>query len=250
MKDWIVTPERQVLSSMRYGAAYKPHKIEPVEFLVYHYTAVNTQMALDCLTKRGEISCAECGGDGKLDNRRVCRMCRGEGRFENSARSAHFVVDPEGLVYQLAPLSERTWHAGGKTSKWRGKQNVNGRSIGIEIVNYGPLDERRTKLYDWVGHTKKGSVDIDEPYAAKDEDSDWWECYPEHQMLAVEDLTRELIREFPVLTDGRDRLTGHEHVDPTRKRDPGPLFPWHRIYDVQNETGSDGGPAGGMPLTA
>ncbi len=244
MKDWIVTSDRQVLSSMRYGSGYKSHKIEPVEFVVYHYTAVNTQTALDCLTKRGEIHCSECGGDGKLDNGRVCRMCRGDGEFMNVSRSAHLVIDPEGLVYQLAPLSERTWHAGGKSSKWRGRGNVNGRSIGIEIVNYGPLDERRGKLYDWVGHMQPFQV------AAKDIEGDFWEFYPEPQILAVEDITRELIKQFPVLAEGRDRLTGHKHVDPTRKRDPGPLFPWNRIYGVQDETEPGEGPAGGMPLPA
>ncbi|MGZ3259297.1 MAG: N-acetylmuramoyl-L-alanine amidase, partial [Croceibacterium sp.] len=49
--------------------------------------------------------------------------------------SAHYVITEEGEVIRLVDESMRAWHAG--MSYWRGKSNVNGASIGIELVNPG-----------------------------------------------------------------------------------------------------------------
>ena len=51
--------------------------------------------------------------------------------------SAHYVVHEDGRVVQLVPESQRAWHAG--QSSWKGETDINSRSIGIEIVNGGPL---------------------------------------------------------------------------------------------------------------
>ena len=49
--------------------------------------------------------------------------------------SSHYVVDEDGAVLRLVPEERRAWHAG--VSYWRGQTALNGRSIGIEIVNPG-----------------------------------------------------------------------------------------------------------------
>ena len=56
--------------------------------------------------------------------------------------SAHFVVGRGGELTQLAPTNVATWHAG--QSNWRGMSNVNGFSIGIEIVNPGIMQRTPT----------------------------------------------------------------------------------------------------------
>lgn len=53
--------------------------------------------------------------------------------------SAHVVVGRGGDVRQIVPFDKRAWHAG--QSVWRGKSNVNGFSIGIEIDNWGRLSK-------------------------------------------------------------------------------------------------------------
>src|ERR1700733_2093567 len=49
--------------------------------------------------------------------------------------SAHYVIDEDGTVWRLVPEERRAWHAG--DSFWRGISDVNGASIGIELVNPG-----------------------------------------------------------------------------------------------------------------
>ena len=45
--------------------------------------------------------------------------------------SAHFLVRRDGEVVQFVPCDQRAWHAG--VSRWRGRENCNDWSIGIEI---------------------------------------------------------------------------------------------------------------------
>ncbi len=49
--------------------------------------------------------------------------------------SAHYVVEEDGRIFRLAPEERRCWHAG--ISHWRGEDQLNHASIGIEIVNPG-----------------------------------------------------------------------------------------------------------------
>jgi N-acetylmuramoyl-L-alanine amidase len=49
--------------------------------------------------------------------------------------SCHYLVSEDGQILRMVPEEKRAWHAG--RSWWRGVQDVNSASIGIEIVNPG-----------------------------------------------------------------------------------------------------------------
>ena len=201
-ETWLPGATR-ALTPNRYPAGHR--YVAPVEILVLHYTAGRTaRSAVDWLINPA------------------------------AKASAHLVVGhdgtdgPSGDLYQLAPLEDRTWHAGGPTSRWRGGV-VNSRSIGIEIVNMGPLTPGRGGGYrDWTGQVFGGPVFLDPAGKA-------WEAYPPAQLARVKALIATLVAMFPILAvvDAKPgelgRICGHQDVDPTRKQDPGPAFPWRSI---------------------
>ncbi len=49
--------------------------------------------------------------------------------------SAHYVICPQGTIWQLVAEDKRAWHAGAGT--WAGQGDINSRSIGVELVNTG-----------------------------------------------------------------------------------------------------------------
>jgi N-acetylmuramoyl-L-alanine amidase len=109
--------------------------------------------------------------------------------------SAHYTVDEDGTVYRHVPEEGRAWHAG--VSHWAGTDNVNSRSIGIEIVN--------------PGHE----------YG--------YRAFPEAQIAALIALCTGILQRHPIPAS---RVLGHSDVAPARKEDPGELFPWQRLADA------------------
>lgn len=205
---WLVPEASRALTPNRYHRKFQPHRILDVELIVYHYTAGGAEGALRWL------------------------------RTPESQASAHFLVRRDGFVWQLAPLTDRTWHAGGQTSKWRGKGQVNNRSIGIELENWGLLAEPAPGVIHTYRQTVyKGPV-------FKDARGRLWDAYAEPQLRALERLTQLIIAACPRLRDARTigalgtppsgLLIGHEHADPVRKTDPGANFPWARIIKAAN----------------
>ncbi len=109
--------------------------------------------------------------------------------------SAHYLVEEDGRVFRLVPEERRAWHAG--VSFWKGRQNLNGVSIGIEIVNPG---------HDFG-----------------------YRPFPEAQVQAVTALVADIRTRWMV----RDAdIVGHSDVAPDRKQDPGELFPWRRLAEA------------------
>lgn len=102
--------------------------------------------------------------------------------------SSHFLIYRKGGAVQFVDTSEAAWHAG--VSSWKGRGNVNLFSIGIEL------------------------------------EGDMVSGYTEAQYETLGRLLGELKREYPALSPYS--LTGHEHIAPGRKTDPGPLFDWER----------------------
>lgn len=145
-----------------------------------------------------------------------------------SKASAHFVVDRDGTVIQMVRLSDRAWHAGGASSRWRGLP-PNPRSIGIEIANLGPMKaDGRGGWIDVYGRAWRGTPFLDTSGRA-------WEPYPEAQVAAVAQLVHQLLQIAPILAQRDEqpgqqrRICGHQDVDPSRKTDPGPAWDWVRL---------------------
>ncbi|MDR5866656.1 1,6-anhydro-N-acetylmuramyl-L-alanine amidase AmpD [Halomonas koreensis] len=104
--------------------------------------------------------------------------------------SAHLLIRRDGECVQFVPFHERAWHAG--RSRWRDG------------------DAERVGLNDFaVGIELEG--DEVSPYTAA-------------QYRALVAATRALLAGYPALTP--ERITGHAHVAPLRKTDPGPAFDW------------------------
>jgi len=110
--------------------------------------------------------------------------------------SAHYLVQEDGEVVRLVTEDKRAWHAG--KAHWRGVTDVNSASIGIEIVN--------------PGH--------DHGYRP----------FPEAQIEALMPLVADIKDRYAIT---RGNVVGHSDVAPLRKRDPGELFPWHRLARVR-----------------
>lgn len=115
--------------------------------------------------------------------------------------SSHYVVNntDDDEIHLLVDESKRAWHAG--VSKWKNIENLNFTSIGIEIVN--------------KGYTQSGSTLTYYPY-------------PEFQFKKIGALTKDIASRYNILPIN---VVGHSDIAPGRKHDPGPLFPWKRLYD-------------------
>lgn len=113
----------------------------------------------------------------------------------DSRVSCHYFVGEDGAVLQLVPEAERAWHAG--ASYWERGNDLNARSIGIEIVN--------------PGHE----------FGYRD--------FPEAQIAAVIKLARDIVGRWGIRPD---RVLGHSDVAPSRKDDPGERFPWQRLAEA------------------
>jgi N-acetylmuramoyl-L-alanine amidase len=130
----------------------------------------------------------------------LARLCDAQAEV-----SAHYLIDEDGAVWTLVPEDRRAWHAG--VSHWAGDPDVNGRSIGIELVNPGHGPDYR--------------------------------AFPEPQMAALERLCHDILRRHPIPPW---RVLGHSDVAPGRKRDPGELFDWRRLAAAGIGLWSDSGP--------
>ncbi len=106
--------------------------------------------------------------------------------------SAHYLVDEDGRLVSMVAEDKRAWHAG--RSHWRGITDINSISIGIEIVN--------------PGH--------DHGYRP----------FPDAQIEALIPLVADIKDRYAIT---RGNVVGHSDIAPTRKRDPGELFPWGRL---------------------
>ena len=109
--------------------------------------------------------------------------------------SAHYMIEEEGTVYALVDEELRAWHAG--VSCWAGQRDINGCSIGIELVNPGHEFGYR-------------------PFPAKQRDA-----------LVI--LAEDIVRRYAIPAH---RVLGHSDVAPARKQDPGELFDWAGLARV------------------
>ena len=111
--------------------------------------------------------------------------------------SSHLLIRRDGTLVQYVPFSKRAWHAG--VSSWQGDDDLNSRSIGIEIVNGG---------HDWP---MAGGV---------------LAPYPNAQIEALISLCSDILLRWDI---PYNRIVGHSDIAPARKDDPGEHFPWDRL---------------------
>ncbi len=103
--------------------------------------------------------------------------------------SSHLLIRRDGEIVQYVPFHKRAWHAG--ISEFLGRDVCNDFSIGIEMEG----------------------TDFE---AFKDE---------QYQSLLL--VIKSLLAHYPHLSNSA--ITGHEHIAPGRKTDPGPFFDWARL---------------------
>ncbi|SHM19284.1 N-acetylmuramoyl-L-alanine amidase [Chryseobacterium polytrichastri] len=118
------------------------------------------------------------------------------------AVSAHYLVNNTGdnEIYQLVDENKRSYHAG--VSSWRNDKNLNDTSIGIEIVNAGYTSDATGKKI----------------FAPFNDD----------QIKKVAALAKDIITRYQIPATN---VLAHSDIAPTRKQDPGPSFPWKKLYD-------------------
>ena len=122
-----------------------------------------------------------------------------------TGNSGHYYIDRDGAIHRFVAPERIAHHTRG----------YNERSVGIELVNRG-------RYPDWLDSRRQ---EMHEPYT-------------EAQIAALAALLARLQAELPSLR----LIAGHEDLDTTRvpatddpaktvsrKRDPGPLFPWQRL---------------------
>jgi N-acetylmuramoyl-L-alanine amidase len=126
--------------------------------------------------------------------------------------SSHYMVEEDGRIFRLVPEERRAWHAG--VSFWKGERNINGVSIGVEIVNPGHEFGYRP--------------------------------FPEAQIEAVISLITDIRSRWMI---GNERIVGHSDVAPGRKDDPGELFPGKRLAPAGHGLWVETAPAPGLPLS-
>jgi N-acetylmuramoyl-L-alanine amidase len=160
---------------------FEPRK-SPPDMIVLHYTGMPT----------GEAALA--------------RLCDPASKV-----SSHYLVEEDGRVFRLVPEARRAWHAG--VSSWKGETDINGRSVGIEIVNPGHEFGYR--------------------------------AFPDAQVAAVIELLTEIRTRWAV---ENGFIIGHSDVAPDRKDDPGELFPWKRLAQAGHGLWAEPPAAPGAPL--
>ena len=109
--------------------------------------------------------------------------------------SSHYLIAEDGLIHRLVDESRRAWHAG--VSYWAGERDINGVSIGIELVNPG---------HDFG-----------------------YRAFPQPQMAALFELGRDILGRHPIPAFG---VLAHSDVAPSRKIDPGELFDWGALAEA------------------
>jgi len=169
-----------------------------VRLVVIHHTTADFQESFDLLTKKSD--------------RPV---------------SSHYLIpepdDPSYPIkdlklYSLVPEEGRAWHAG--SSYWAGRTALNDMSIGIELVN-------QTYCYK----PEEATVSEEVPNASEDQEPAricFYPDFPDAQLEILTDLLDGILERHPEVKPVN--IVGHSDIAPQRKIDPGPRFPWQRLY--------------------
>lgn len=155
---------------------------ERIRYLVLHYTAMENEPSIRALT--------------------------------NNEVSSHYLVTDvnNDTIYALVDETKRSWHAG--ASSWKGVNNINFSSVGIEIVNKGYTTDK----------TLTGNPDLADA-------TRYFFDFPDYQIKQVAELSRDIIDRYKI---DPINVIAHSDIAPQRKHDPGPKFPWKKLYQEYN----------------
>ena len=160
------TPDSSIIDAVVPSPNHGPRRDGPrADMLLLHYTGMKS-------------------GQAALE-----RLCDREAKV-----SSHYMVFETGRIVQMVPEALRAQHAG--VSLWAGDDDINSRSIGIEIENPG---------HD-LGYPDFSKREID----------------------AVIELCRDIVKRLKIRPNF---VLAHSDVAPTRKQDPGEKFPWAKLYE-------------------
>lgn len=106
--------------------------------------------------------------------------------------SSHLLIRRDGEIQQFVPFHKRAWHAG--KSCWDGRECCNDFTIGIEM------------------------------------EGDDFSAFEHIQYQQLARVIQCLVKNYAKLS--QKRITGHEHIAPGRKTDPGPFFDWQYLADL------------------
>ena len=107
--------------------------------------------------------------------------------------SSHYLIKRNGAIMVMVPDLYIAWHAG--KSSWKIFKSLNKNSIGIELQNTGTAGN--------------------------------YEKFPNRQISQLEKLILELQNKYNI---SNANILGHSDISPDRKIDPGPKFPWQRLF--------------------
>ncbi len=107
--------------------------------------------------------------------------------------SSHYLISKNGRIYNLVSEKKRAWHAG--KSYWKGNNDINSSSIGIELDFYPST------------LTKK---------------------YNKNLLFSLIKLLKKIKKKYHIQEND---ILGHSDIAPYRKIDPGKNFPWYLLQE-------------------
>jgi N-acetyl-anhydromuramyl-L-alanine amidase AmpD len=153
-----------------------------------------------------------------------------------------FVLDLDGTVYQVFDPKYFAWHLGFKGSYAHDK-----RSIGIEIVNFGPLKPLGDTLMSWPSNYKQRfclKSETDKYVKTKFRGFEYYAAYTPAQLDSIGPLVEHICKTYdiPKVTIPQEKreifdptfvgtwkgIASHQNFRPD-KSDVGPAFPWERL---------------------
>ena len=153
----------KIASLKSYSFSKKARNIREIKLLIIHYTGMQSmrESIKRLISTKHQVSC-------------------------------HYLISREGKIFQMVEDNRVAWHAG--KSKWGKLENLNDKSIGIELVNKGHK----------FGYQK----------------------FSRKQISALVKLCTQLKRKYKI----KNRfILGHSDIAPLRKSDPGEKFPWLKL---------------------
>jgi N-acetylmuramoyl-L-alanine amidase len=127
-------------------------------------------------------------------------------------------------IHELVPETSRAWHAG--DSYWGGRISLNDQSIGIELVNRSychnadsspAIDTAADGSLEEKGQTIEAATSIC-----------FYPDFSDAQLELLIGLLDDIHERHPSINP--THIVGHADIAPDRKVDPGPRFPWQRLY--------------------